>query len=403
MVESQPQAFPFIAEVPPTGYQEKTPGFELVQRFLARFGYLLLGTYDEGLLDSITSTALAKYQEFNRLPITGVFGEATRSAMTQARCAMPDIGSGVAFNLTCAWDRRNLAFAFDRGTTDIAGGQEFQAIRAAFQTWAAVVPLTFTEVELNQNPDIRLGWRPANDPDLSMVGGTLAHADFPPGCSLVTTMLPKPVHFDDTEHLWSIGAAPSAFDVETVALHEIGHILGLAHSSVPGAVMLPTIGSNLTKRALTQDDIRGVQILYRPPLGTATPILAQHSRQALDVCGMSAGEGATLIQWPHHSHHNQLFRFEPLDDGHYRIVAIHTGQVLDVSGGSTDSGAPIIQWPWHGGNNQRFRVKAVGDGDYSLIAKHSNKVLDVNGASPLPGATIIQWDYHGNTNQRWKI
>ena len=95
-----------------------------------------------------------------------------------------------------------------------------------------------------------------------MVGGVLAHADFPPGCSVVTNSLPKPVHFDDTEHTWNIGAAPNTFDVETVALHELGHILGLAHSNVAGSVMFPTVSSNFTKRALTQDDIDGVRSLY---------------------------------------------------------------------------------------------------------------------------------------------
>lgn len=276
MVEHRSQAFPLIAEVPPTARHEKSPGFEHIQRFLARFGYVLPGTYDEGLLDGVTSTALVKYQKFNRLPATGEFDEATRNEMTQSRCAMPDMGSGVAFNLTCAWDRSSLTFALDTGTEDVAGDQEWQAIRTAFQTWAAVVPLTFAEVDQSQNHDIRVGWRPANDPDLSMVGPALAHADFPPGCSLVTNTLPKPVHFDDTEHTWSIGAVPGAFDVETVALHEIGHILGLAHSSVPGAVMLPSVSSNFAQRTLTEDDIEGVQALYHLPLGTAAPIVAKY-------------------------------------------------------------------------------------------------------------------------------
>lgn len=269
MAEDQPRAFLFVAQVPPTARQEKSPGFEHVQRFLARFGYLLPGTYEEGVLDDATSTALAKYQQFNRLPVTGEFDEAIRDKMTQPRCAMPDLGSGVAFNLACAWERSDLTFAFDTGTGDIAGGREWQAIRAAFQTWAVVVPLTFTEVRQSQNPDIGIGWRPANDPDLSMVSGTLAHADFPPGCSLVTDTPPKPIHFDGTEHIWSIGAVAGAFDVETVALHEIGHILGLAHSSVAGAVMLPTIRANFVKRTLARDDVRGVQALYGPRLGTA--------------------------------------------------------------------------------------------------------------------------------------
>ena len=74
--------------------------------------------------------------------------------------------------------------------------------------------------------------------------------------------LPKPVHFDDSEHVWSVGAVSGAYDIETVALHEIGHIVGLAHSSVSGAVMAPTVSSNFTKRALTQDDIDGFLELY---------------------------------------------------------------------------------------------------------------------------------------------
>jgi hypothetical protein len=148
----------------------------------------------------------------------------------------------------------------DTGTADCIG--EFQAVRNAPRTWEGAVPLTFTEVAAGQAADINVGWRPANDPDLSMVGGTLAHADFPPSCSVVTNTLPKPVHFDDTEHAWSIGAISGSFDVETVALHEFGHILGLAHSSVAGAAMLPAASSNSTKRVLTAVDIPGATQLY---------------------------------------------------------------------------------------------------------------------------------------------
>ena len=101
-------------------------------------------------------------------------------------------------------------------------------------------PLTFTEVERTPVPDVLIDWRPANDPDHSMVGGIIAHADFPPGCGVITNSLPRPLHFDDTEMQWNVGAAPNTYDMETVALHEIGHILGLQHSDLTATVMFPS-------------------------------------------------------------------------------------------------------------------------------------------------------------------
>jgi hypothetical protein len=254
------QPFSEIAAVEPTQAGDTTEGLDRVQAFLARFGYVSGTVARSTTLDDATTEALRSYQQFFGLDETGNFDEATKEHMLQDRCAMPDLFNGVAFATTCAWDRWSLTVTMDTGTADCMG--EFQAVRNALRTWESAVPLTFTEVAAGGAADINVGWRPANDPDLNMVGGTLAHADFPPGCSVVTNTLPKPVHFDDTEHAWSIGAVSGAFDVETVALHEFGHIIGLAHSSVAGAVMLPTVSANSTKRALTADDTNGATGLY---------------------------------------------------------------------------------------------------------------------------------------------
>ncbi len=276
-----------VVDVPTAAVGEKSSDLPFVQDYLVRFGYLasvegrpapavvqaaftsaaeLPGPFEPGVLDDPTSQALAAFQRFNGVAVSGEFDEVTRGAMSESRCGIPDVGSGLAFSTTCSWGKRDLTFAFDVGTDDIAGGGEQQAVRDAFRTWSAATAMSFTEVPLQPGPvDIVIGWRPAADPDHDMRGGVLAHADFPPDCGAVTgRRLPKPVHFDDEEHLWSVGPTLGAFDVESVALHEIGHILGLLHSNVVGAVMFPRIAGNTVNRVLAPDDVDGIGQLYPP-------------------------------------------------------------------------------------------------------------------------------------------
>ncbi len=261
-------AFAAIADVPDLALHDHDDSLTHVQHFLQRFGYLGEDAYDDGTLDRATATALLTYQTRNAVVPTGTMDAETRAAMTTARCGLPDMADGVAFSTRCAWDRTTLTFAFEDGTADTAGTSEFDAVRRAFGTWAAAAPVTFNEVTTGDSPDIVIDWRDANDPDHSMVGGVLAHADFPPACDVVTDTLPKPVHFDDSEHTWTVGAVAGGFDIETVALHEIGHILGLQHTDVSGAVMFPSVSSNFTLRVLQNDDLAGVRALYGVPLPT---------------------------------------------------------------------------------------------------------------------------------------
>ena len=49
---------------------------------------------------------------------------------------------------------------------------------------------------------------------------------------------------------WINGAYAGKFDVRTVMTHEMGHTIGLSHSTVSAAVMYPTVSTNtLTKMA----------------------------------------------------------------------------------------------------------------------------------------------------------
>nr|GEW98863.1 metallopeptidase, catalytic domain-containing protein [Tanacetum cinerariifolium] len=90
--------------------------------------------------------------------------------------------------------------------------------------------------------------------DFDGPNGTLAHAFSPPDGRL---------HFDADE-TWSLGPGPvpNVIDFKSVALHEIGHLLGLGHSQYEDAVMWESLPFGTVKDKLTLDDIQGIKALY---------------------------------------------------------------------------------------------------------------------------------------------
>lgn len=72
------------------------------------------------------------------------------------------------------------------------------------------------------------------------------------------------MHFDDSEN-WTLSTAEAmasedATDFLSVAIHEIGHVLGLLHSDDNSAVMFPSYRG--VQHKLEADDIDGLKELY---------------------------------------------------------------------------------------------------------------------------------------------
>ena len=245
---------------------------ERLQRYLSTFGYTESSVRsafgvatakaaapapESGVFDENTVQALKRFQEFNELPVTGELDEATVGLMSRPRCGFPDVAE---FTLEGrSWTRTALTYGYGELTPDLSEAEIRGAISQALDLWAAVTPLTFTEVSLGNSPDIVIRFVAGNHGDGSNfdgASGVLAHAFFPPPNG---GALAGDAHFDEAE-LWTVNLPPSGIDLVSVAAHEFGHALGLAHSSVAGALMAPFYTG--AHRNLENDDIAGIQAIY---------------------------------------------------------------------------------------------------------------------------------------------
>ena len=179
-----------------------------------------------------------------------------------------------------AWDKTDITYSFVNGTDQLPGDTERNLVKQAFDLWAAQTPLTFTETSDSSTADIVIGWAVGDHGDgdpFDGPGDVLAHSSFPNPYDKSQVFL----HFDDDEH-W-VDSNTQDVDLETVAAHEIGHTLGLAHSSNPNALMYPSYSG--PHRFLDADDIAGVQSIYgassaqdpapqAPPQGATPPTAA---------------------------------------------------------------------------------------------------------------------------------
>lgn len=155
------------------------------------------------------------------------------------------------------WSKLDINYFFINGTNKLEGDSELELIRQAFALWAQDTPLTFTEAANEADADIVVGWASGDHGDgdpFDGPGDILAHASFPNPYDDSRVFL----HFDDDER-W-VNSETANVDLLTVAAHEIGHTLGLAHSSDPSALMYPSYRG--PHRFLGDDDIEGAQALY---------------------------------------------------------------------------------------------------------------------------------------------
>ncbi|XP_014382467.2 interstitial collagenase-like [Alligator sinensis] len=245
----------------------------LVKSYLNRFYGLKTEAHSRFRRKKIgaVSETLKEMQSFFGLQVTGKFDDETTKMMKQPRCGMPDIGNYVLTQGHPKWSTNDLTYRIINRTPDMRPADVDKAIKQAFEVWSNVTPLTFRRIE-DGEADIMISFQYRDHGDNSPFdgpNGILAHA-FQPG-----PRIGGDVHFDE-EETWTKDSR--GYSLFNVAAHELGHSLGLSHSTDPGALMFPTYTYVDPKEFhLHQDDINGIQAIYGPslkpvqPTGPSTP------------------------------------------------------------------------------------------------------------------------------------
>ncbi|KAF2363390.1 Hemopexin-like repeat protein [Trinorchestia longiramus] len=268
-------------------------------KFMQQFGYVPQSDSTSGFIFTSESLkeSIKTVQKFGDLPQTGELDDVTLQLMKSPRCGVPDVSpppreGGPKGGLTTiakqgivltipdeedggsrrrpkryvlgggGWNKRTITYHVENHSSKLHSiGIVQRELHKAFETWSSYARLNFTHVP-DRDADIIIYFAEYDHYDgypFDGQGGTLAHAYYP----YEFGHYGGDIHFDESEK-WAINPKDefSGLDFFTVAVHEIGHSLGLAHSYVRSSIMFPYYKGNSEHFALDHDDVMGMYELY---------------------------------------------------------------------------------------------------------------------------------------------
>jgi hypothetical protein len=163
--------------------------------------------------------------------------------------------------------------------------------------------------------------------------GNIAEADI--------SINPRPRAEDGTELQFSTDGTPGTYDLEATFTHEIGHLLGLDHSSVLSSTMQGRQAYNgtfglpaLTERTLSEDDRQKIRSLYGPKLR-----LGRIEGRLVDnrTTGVLAPLNGVTV-WAENVANGRLIASDvTADDGTYHLDGLAPGQYRVVVASAIDT------------------------------------------------------------------
>ena len=256
--------------------------------------------------------------------LIAIFFLATHSTASYVRSPL-STGTPMAWNLTNPGTQEvsNGRITYNlnpAGSDDLPFSEVERALAASFQAWENIPtsevafqrgPNTSATVTTNDNV-LQIYWleNTTNSGDGLNLAGTL-------GLTRLTTftsgarsgeIIDGAIVFNGNQFKWATDGRTDAADLQEVATHEIGHLIGLTHSPIGGTTMFPRTGVGRTQgRTLAFDDQIAASVIYPSPgFLQTTATLRGNVRDgnggnifgahvvAVDANGVSVAGGITL-------------------------------------------------------------------------------------------------------------
>ncbi|KAL4315277.1 hypothetical protein HN51_069455 [Arachis hypogaea] len=273
---------------------QKIEGLHLVKEYLYTYGYIQnnssSGNFTDLMDENMVST-IKDYQRFFNLDTTGDIDNDTYQQILLPRCGVPDMNVTYDLPVNFSWPQGTLLFANSTKILTYGFDPRYNVqpkianvFKDSLQRWPdAIGILNFIETTF-KDANIKIVFMDlSNNETIGDEFGAALYEGSSFGIMVMdsskTWVLPnvKTMQWEEGE-----------VDLESVVMHQIGHLLGLSHSTDDSeSVMFPSVvASQQRKVELSQDDQVQIQQLYFPGKPSNEHSNSQH--------GVETGRGFIL-------------------------------------------------------------------------------------------------------------